>query len=297
MTRHILVFIFIYAVLDLALTCVLLARLSKWNDFLISLRERDFGSTSFDILLFSILRTGGLLGAVIGLLKNSSQGPERVKASLYVILSVATSCLIYLCIKLLVHSESAAFIEDDHHNMWFWIIFSWSFLSFIITTALWMMLANFRQNTCTVSVDANSINVVDEETNPLPRNLHSYGSTENGKYSDSEEDEDDFDMSWSDSNSNGDTGEGKPKKKKRISKATILKMLSYSKPDILLILGAIVFLIGAAVAEIFIPLFTGRVISGMSPFEYYWVISTDVGDFPCWVKCSLCKSFHIILIC
>ena len=53
------------------------------------------------------------------------------------------------------------------------------------------------------------------------------------------------------------------KENQQVRKATLKDMLSYSLPDWPWILGGVTFLICASVSQVFLPLFIGKVVSGM----------------------------------
>jgi ABC-type multidrug transport system fused ATPase/permease subunit len=57
---------------------------------------------------------------------------------------------------------------------------------------------------------------------------------------------------------------------------TIRRLLSYSKDDTLLLVPGFVFLLGAATGEIFVPLFTGRVINSIIIQKSYAAFITNI---------------------
>ncbi|XP_077966777.1 ABC-type oligopeptide transporter ABCB9-like isoform X2 [Styela clava] len=258
----------VFSLVDLAATSVILAHGNDWDLLLQQLRDKSVATTGLDFIIFAVVRSSLLIGALIGIIRNPTEGANKIEAAGNYVFSISIAIVLYIFAKLLVYSETQDFL-NGYGTMWFWIIFGWSILAFGITIILFGKLSKHIPNT--IEVDANDTNVSEADENTpllksainLPTNESeqqgpSSSDTSTSGYSDNEDNDAD------DNKKDKDEKEKKKSFKELVSKVTITKMLSYSKKDVHLIFTAIVFLLGAALAETFIPLFTGRVISGIA---------------------------------
>lgn len=185
----------------------------------------------------------------MGLLCNPAAGRARLLALADYIFMLGVCAILYLLVKLLVYSEHSTFANSDLKMKWFWMNFAWSIVATVLNVYVFSILHK-SDIPCRSSVVEVPL---DDERSPL------LGDNANTSVSINESTE------TADDQPNEEKDDDEKKKKKLselVKKVTIRKMLSYSKKDIGFIVPAILFLLAAAVAEAFIPLFTGRVISG-----------------------------------
>nr|XP_039268092.1 ATP-binding cassette sub-family B member 9-like isoform X1 [Styela clava] len=259
----------VFSLVDLAATSVILAHGNDWDLLLQQLRDKSVATTGLDFIIFAVVRSSLLIGALIGIIRNPTGGANKIEAAGNYVFSISIAIVLYIFAKLLVYSETQDFL-NGYGTMWFWIIFGWSILAFGITIILFGKLSKHKPNT--IEVDTNDTNVSEaDENTPLLKsaiNLPTNESEQQGPSSSDTSTSGYSDNEDNDADDNKKDKEDKKEKKKSfkelVSKVTITKMLSYSKKDVHLIFTAIVFLLGAALAETFIPLFTGRVISGIA---------------------------------
>lgn len=256
-----ILFILFLVLLDFAAILVITAHGYDWNSLRSHLQDKYVATTSLDFLCLTVLRASILLGALFGLLRNSVDGRTRLSklsSNSYVF---AVCVVTYLCVKLLIYSEEDTFGLGDPDFKWFWMNFASSIVLTVVDLYFIRKLANAQNHQPVVEVPSE--NDVVHERSPLLQQ----GSTEevisiNGET-----------RPTPPSNKDSKKKDEKDSKKKTFTelanKVTIGKMLSYSKQDIWLIIPAVFFLLAAAVAETFIPLFTGRVISGNHGFNCY----------------------------
>ncbi|XP_004385034.1 ABC-type oligopeptide transporter ABCB9 isoform X3 [Trichechus manatus latirostris] len=103
---------------------------------------RDFNvfDSVLDLWAACLYRSCLLLGATIGVAKNSALGPQRLRASWPVITLVCLGVGIYTMVKLLLFSEVRRPIQDP----WFWALFVWTYVSLAASFLLWWLLSTVR---------------------------------------------------------------------------------------------------------------------------------------------------------
>ncbi|KAM9194996.1 ABC-type oligopeptide transporter ABCB9 [Dugong dugon] len=103
---------------------------------------RDFNvfDSVLDLWAACLYRSCLLLGAAIGVAKNSALGPQRLRASWPVITLVCLGVGIYTMVKLLLFSEVRRPIQDP----WFWALFVWTYVSLAASFLLWWLLSTVR---------------------------------------------------------------------------------------------------------------------------------------------------------
>ncbi|XP_061240642.1 ABC-type oligopeptide transporter ABCB9 [Bos javanicus] len=96
-----------------------------------------------DLWAACVYRSCLLLGATIGVAKNSTLGPRRLRASWTVIALVCLFGGIYTMVKLLLFSEVRKPVRDP----WFWALFVWTYISLAASFLLWWLLSTVRPDT------------------------------------------------------------------------------------------------------------------------------------------------------
>nr|KAF6311514.1 ATP binding cassette subfamily B member 9 [Pipistrellus kuhlii] len=93
-----------------------------------------------DLWAACLYRSCLLLGAALGVAKNSALGPRRLRASWVAIALVCLLVGIYAVVKLLLFSEVRKPVRDP----WFWALFAWTYVSLAASFLLWQLLAAVR---------------------------------------------------------------------------------------------------------------------------------------------------------
>uniref|UniRef100_A0A8C9A3T7 ABC-type oligopeptide transporter ABCB9 n=1 Tax=Prolemur simus TaxID=1328070 RepID=A0A8C9A3T7_PROSS len=104
------------------------------------IRHFNVFDSVLDLWAACLYRSCLLLGATIGVAKNSALGPRRLRASWVVITLVCLVVGIYAVVKLLLFSEVRRPIRDP----WFWALFVWTYVSLAASFLLWWLLAAVR---------------------------------------------------------------------------------------------------------------------------------------------------------
>ncbi|ELW65494.1 ATP-binding cassette sub-family B member 9 isoform X2 [Tupaia chinensis] len=104
------------------------------------IRHFNVFDSVLDLWAACLYRSCLLLGATIGVAKNSALGPRRLRASGLVITLVCLFVGIYAMVKLLLFSEVRRPIRDP----WFWAIFVWTYVSLAASFLLWWLLSTVR---------------------------------------------------------------------------------------------------------------------------------------------------------
>ncbi|XP_007448746.1 PREDICTED: ATP-binding cassette sub-family B member 9 isoform X2 [Lipotes vexillifer] len=201
--------------LDVGMTTAIYVLSHLDRSLLEDIRHFNIFDSVLDLWAACLYRSCLLLGATIGVAKNSALGPRRLRASWTVIALVCLFAGIYTMVKLLLFSEVRKPVRDP----WFWALFVWTYISLAASFLLWWLLS-------TVQPDAKAL--------------------ERGAGAEAE----------------GLPGEDRPAPE-QASRATLQKLLSYTKPDIAFLVAASSFLIMAALGETFLPYYTGRAIDGI----------------------------------
>uniref|UniRef100_A0A8C5URU1 ABC-type oligopeptide transporter ABCB9 n=1 Tax=Microcebus murinus TaxID=30608 RepID=A0A8C5URU1_MICMU len=104
------------------------------------IRHFNVFDSVLDLWAACLYRSCLLLGAAIGVAKNSALGPRRLRASWGVIALVCLAVGIYAVVKLLLFSEVRRPVRDP----WFWALFAWTYVSLAASFLLWWLLAAVR---------------------------------------------------------------------------------------------------------------------------------------------------------
>ncbi|EAW98362.1 ABCB9 isoform 6 [Pan troglodytes] len=107
------------------------------------IRHFNIFDSVLDLWAACLYRSCLLLGATIGVAKNSALGPRRLRASWLVITLVCLFVGIYAMVKLLLFSEVRRPIRDP----WFWALFVWTYISLGASFLLWWLLSTVRPGT------------------------------------------------------------------------------------------------------------------------------------------------------
>ncbi|XP_025872897.1 ABC-type oligopeptide transporter ABCB9 isoform X2 [Vulpes vulpes] len=104
------------------------------------IRHFNIFDSVLDLWAACLYRSCLLLGATIGVAKNSALGPRRLRASWTVIALVCLFVGIYTMVKLLLFSEVRKPVRDP----WFWALFVWTYVSLAASFLLWWLLSTVR---------------------------------------------------------------------------------------------------------------------------------------------------------
>ncbi|XP_044514688.1 ABC-type oligopeptide transporter ABCB9 isoform X1 [Gracilinanus agilis] len=125
---------------DVSITTVLYAFSHRDRDVLQDLRDFNIFDSVLDLWAACLYRSCLLLGATIGVAKNSALGPRRLRASWTFITLVCLFVGIYTMVKMLLFSEIRKPIRDP----WFWGLFVWTYASIAATFFLWWLLSTVQ---------------------------------------------------------------------------------------------------------------------------------------------------------
>ncbi|XP_064424041.1 ATP-binding cassette sub-family B member 9 isoform X3 [Latimeria chalumnae] len=214
----------LFIILDLTITTLLYIHGSNMKKILLDITHFDIFHSTLDIWGMSLLRVCLLLGGAVGVAKNTTHGPKRLRASKTFIIIIASIISIYATVKFLLYSEVVKSMNDP----WLWCLFMWTYLTLLATFFLWELLSSVT---------------------PLRQN---FTSMESGCLEEKE------------SLLNAHSDNCKDSKKKEVpSGAAIYKLLSYTKPDMGLLGIALFFLLISTLGETFIPFYTGLAVDGI----------------------------------
>lgn len=224
-------YIFTFCVLDIVLTTVLFAHGTDYKFyFLVSTYFYHFPTSMFELWIFSAVRVCLTFGALLGLLCNNDQSAvARVNCTKIPILVLSAAMWMYPIIKLLAYSEHVRSLSEP----WFWCLFSWSIFSAMFFYVNWHQLGKAEE----ARVGTPPTNKEEDRRDLLDGNTADVEDTEN------------------------DASSLSPKEPKM---PTVGRLVAYSKPDIKLILVAIIFMVISSIAQIFTPYYTGQVIQGIA---------------------------------
>ncbi|XP_054568719.1 ABC-type oligopeptide transporter ABCB9 [Eptesicus fuscus] len=104
------------------------------------IRHFNVFDSVLDLWAACLYRSCLLLGATLGVAKNSALGPRRLRASRVVIALVCLLVGIYAMVKLLLFSEVRKPVRDP----WFWALFVWTYISLAASFLLWRLLSTVR---------------------------------------------------------------------------------------------------------------------------------------------------------
>jgi ATP-binding cassette subfamily B (MDR/TAP) protein 9 len=125
---------------DIGVTTAIYAFSHLDRSLLEDIRHFNIFDSVLDLWAACLYRSCLLLGATIGVAKNSALGPRRLRASWVVITLVCLFVGIYAMVKLLLFSEVRRPIRDP----WFWAIFVWTYISLTASFLLWWLLSTVR---------------------------------------------------------------------------------------------------------------------------------------------------------
>ncbi|XP_028622055.1 ATP-binding cassette sub-family B member 9 isoform X3 [Grammomys surdaster] len=126
--------------MDVGVTTAIYAFSHLDRSLLEDIRHFNIFDSVLDLWAACLYRSCLLLGATIGVAKNSALGPRRLRASWLVITLVCLFVGIYAMAKLLLFSEVRRPIRDP----WFWALFVWTYISLAASFLLWGLLATVR---------------------------------------------------------------------------------------------------------------------------------------------------------
>ncbi|XP_006970766.1 ABC-type oligopeptide transporter ABCB9 [Peromyscus maniculatus bairdii] len=126
--------------MDVGVTTAIYAFSHLDRSLLEDIRHFNIFDSVLDLWAACLYRSCLLLGATIGVAKNSALGPRRLRASWLVITLVCLFVGIYAMAKLLLFSEVRRPIRDP----WFWALFVWTYISLVASFLLWGLLATVR---------------------------------------------------------------------------------------------------------------------------------------------------------
>ncbi|XP_063310365.1 ABC-type oligopeptide transporter ABCB9 [Pelobates fuscus] len=123
---------------DLVVSTTLYMYSNKKESIVQDMMHFNIFQSMVDVWATSLLRTCICLGAVIGVAKNRTHGPPRLKASLTPMTLVCYLIATYAMIKLLLYSEEEKPVRDP----WFWSLFAWTWISSALTLCAWSQLGH-----------------------------------------------------------------------------------------------------------------------------------------------------------
>ncbi|ELK14291.1 ATP-binding cassette sub-family B member 9 [Pteropus alecto] len=127
---------------DVGLTTAIYILSHPDRSLLEDIRHFNIFDSVLDLWAACLYRSCLLLGATIGVAKNSALGPRRLRASRTAIALVCLSVGIYAMVKLLLFSEVRKPVRDP----WFWALFVWTYVSLAASFLLWWLLSTVRPN-------------------------------------------------------------------------------------------------------------------------------------------------------
>uniref|UniRef100_A0A8C6D266 ABC-type oligopeptide transporter ABCB9 n=1 Tax=Moschus moschiferus TaxID=68415 RepID=A0A8C6D266_MOSMO len=126
--------------LDVGMTTAIYILSHLDRSLLEDIRHFNIFDSVLDLWAACLYRSCLLLGATIGVAKNSTLGPQRLRASWTVIALVCLFGGIYTMVKLLLFSEVRKPVRDP----WFWALFVWTYVSLAASFLLWWLLSTVR---------------------------------------------------------------------------------------------------------------------------------------------------------
>lgn len=138
--------------MDVTLTTLLYEYNRHSRTILQDLKHFNIFDSMLDIWGSCLYRSCLLLGASIGVAKNTSYGPKRLKGSRIFIILVCLAIGIYALVKLLLYSEVRKTIKDP----WFWGLFAWTYISLVATFSFWQLLSSVTPARDTLGINSES---------------------------------------------------------------------------------------------------------------------------------------------
>ena len=207
-----LLYVLAFCVSDIVLTTVLFSHGYDYKFyFLASTYFYTFSTSMFELWIFSALRLCVTSGALFGLLLNRDRSATaRINRTKIVVLLLSATMWMYSIVKLLAYSEHVRNVTDP----WFWSLFVWSVFSAVSFYMNWHLLGKARET----------------RTGTLP--INNAG-------------EDREDLLGGDGNAEEEEPDSASPKNPKMP--TVWRLVSYSRPDVGLILMAIFFMLVSSV--------------------------------------------------
>ncbi|XP_057602638.1 ABC-type oligopeptide transporter ABCB9 isoform X1 [Hippopotamus amphibius kiboko] len=139
--------------LDVGMTTAIYILSHSDRSLLEDIRHFNIFDSVLDLWAACLYRSCLLLGATIGVAKNSALGPRRLQASWTVIALVCLFGGIYTMVKLLLFSEVRKPVRDP----WFWALFVWTYISLAASFLLWWLLSTVRQDAKALEQGAGAV--------------------------------------------------------------------------------------------------------------------------------------------
>ncbi|KAG6934694.1 ATP binding cassette subfamily B member 9 [Chelydra serpentina] len=149
---------------DVLVTTLLYVHSRSGKDIVRDLKHFSVFNSMLDVWGACLYRSCLLLGAAIGVAKNSTYGPRRLKASQTFITLVCLLVGIYALVKLLLYSEVRKTIRDP----WFWSLFAWTYVSLAATFCLWQLLSSVTSSREALGVSSEFRVEAEEICDPSP---------------------------------------------------------------------------------------------------------------------------------
>lgn len=195
-----------------------------------------FGTSLFDLLLWSYLRFCILMGCCVGILCNTRMAIQRIKSTIK--LQIYFGCILSLyCIMKIMY-----FTTDSKMSARAWVMVVLSLVTCITQYGCWTVLGCIE---CGSNKKSNLSVNVDEDGSVL-ETISNTGSESENESDDEEENRNHLD---------------KKEAKKYKTLNTVVKLLKLAKDDAFYLLLAFIFLVGCSVGEIFLPYYTGEVVN------------------------------------
>ena len=217
--------------------------------------EYSFGKSVIDLSLLCYFRICLAIGGVFGALRGKNEGVKRLQGLQRTIVNTSVGLCLLIAVKLLYFAEDSK--EELDKSAAIKVLFIISALSNCTVYLQWSLLISlkfFANATCVINID-------NEQGTEEERDSLLSGSSDEGS-SGSESDE-------SDNEGHGQKENGGKKKKKGSANSSIWKLIKFAKPDIPYILLGFLFLLIASICEIFLPYFSGQVISAIAIYKSY----------------------------
>ncbi|XP_077164365.1 ABC-type oligopeptide transporter ABCB9 [Paroedura picta] len=148
---------------DVTVTTLLYEHSRSAGNILQDLKHFNIFDSMLDIWGACLYRSCLLLGAAIGVAKNTNYGPKRLKVSRIFITLVCLAVGIYALAKLLLYSEVRKTIQSP----WFWSLFAWTYLSLAATFFLWKLLSSVKPARETLGINSESRTEAEEVGDPV----------------------------------------------------------------------------------------------------------------------------------
>ena len=131
----------LFPLFDFASSTLLLAHGNQWIIFVTSISDFSFPTSFVDLWFLACIRSGIMLGGIIGILKNPIDGPTRCQNCIWPLGVFACVNGYYACIKLLVFSDGKEFISGPR-LYWFWGLFGWTMIASCLCLMFWQFLCS-----------------------------------------------------------------------------------------------------------------------------------------------------------